>query len=133
MVLEEDGRMASETRTLTVTGTTETVTDTLYRIREAIRNRKALGFPLLKHDEEWMFIGKRDERECTEICRPLEHTMHRGNYIPRRFPYYAVIDSTHIYARAHMPRDDHCRCILELQNPSETMRNRLHNELTEVL
>jgi len=128
VVLGEDGTMATEIRTIIVSGNIQTVYDKLVRLRETIKNRDVLGFTLLQHDEEWMFIGARDERECP-ICRSKEHTIHRGNFIPNRFPFYRFLDSTHIHPQVHI----YCRCILELENPGETMRNRLHEELTKVI
>jgi len=71
-----------------------------------------------------MFIGVRDARECP-ICRHFEHTVHRGDWIPHRFPAYTVVSATRVDANVH----ELCRCFLEWSDSAETIRARIHEEV----
>lgn len=100
----------------------------LQRMREALKNREVSGWRLFRHDEDWLFVGARDVAECP-ICRGFEHTVHRGDWVPRRFPDRTVISSTMVAANLHQ----RCRCILEWSDSAEKIRARLHEELVNVL
>lgn len=102
----------------------------LVRIREIARNRGATGWRALKHDEDWVYLTERDVRVCP-LCRGYEHTVHRGDYIPGRFPNYESIDITHIDPNTHVGTQfkGECRCILEWADFAETISQRLHQEL----
>ena len=120
---------------ITVSGTSQEVNATLKRLSETIKNRKALGFRTLVHEAEWMFITERDDRVCY-FCRKLEHTIHRGDYIPNRFPFYYIIDERHIAPEIHLLYPflkGVCRCVLELENVGELCEGQLHREKLAVL
>ena len=65
-----------------------------------------------KHDL-WRYVEKDDERLCP-ICRELAtKVIWFGDALRYFFPYHQIMDENTIRVRAHMPRDDNCRCILE--------------------
>lgn len=113
-----------------VRGTLDHIRLRLVRIMEIVQNREATGWRALQHDEDWVYLTERDARVCP-LCRGYEHTVHRGDYIPNRFPHYQGIDITHIYPNTHVgtPFRGPCRCTLEWVDSAETIRERLHQEL----
>lgn len=127
--------MAAVSNIITVSGDIRTVQSTLRRLSETIKNREALGFDSLAHEAEWMYITERDDRVCF-FCRKFEHTIHRGDYIPRRFPDYSFIDDRHIAPQIHVTYPflkGVCRCVLEAVNVGEFTEKQLHEEKLTVL
>jgi len=120
---------------IVVSGNLQQVKASLQRLSEVIKNREVSGFNMLTHEAEWMFITERDERVCP-FCRQLEHTVHRGDYIPQRFPFYSFIDATHIAPEVHLSHPflkGVCRCVLEAVNIGELCEGQLHQEKLAVL
>lgn len=109
---------------LVISGNLTYILVKLLRIKLIVEESQQIGWRVLQHDEDWMFITERDLIVCP-VCRKLEHTMHRGDFIPRRFPDYTFEDSTHIKPNIH----DHCRCLLEWLDAPDDIADRLHVEL----
>ena len=65
-----------------------------------------------KHDA-WRYVEKDDDRLCP-ICRKhATKPIWFGDALRYFFPYLEIMDENTIRVRAHMPRDDNCRCILK--------------------
>ena len=111
-----------------IQGSLADIREMLGRVKNIILNRNAVGWRILQHDEDWFFFTQRDKVVCP-ICLKLEGTIHRGDYIPNRFPNYNFIDATHIYPQVHY----RCRCELQWLDSAETIRDRLHEEISMVV
>jgi hypothetical protein len=113
---------------ITIRGTLDEVRTLLSRVQSVVDNRNAVGWRVLQHDEDWFFFSERDAKVCT-ACLAMEGTVHRGDYVPERFPLYQFIDPTHIYPQVHYG----CRCTLEWVDSAEKIRDRLDQEIRMVV
>ena len=113
--------------TIFVRGSLQSIQEQLQSLHDVIEEREASGYRILQHDENWMFSTSRDERVCPE-CRPFEGTMHRGDYIPHRFPDYQVWTHTVLFAKIH----PNGRCVLEWLDVHDVILDRIHEEFMSV-
>jgi len=64
-----------------------------------------------KHDA-WKYVEKPDDRLCDVCRRHATKLVWFGDVLRYFFPYLEIMDENNIRVRAHMPRDDNCRCVL---------------------
>ena len=96
----------------------------LIGISNIMREREQKSWRPMQHDEDWIYLTERDVRVCP-ICKPLESTIFRGDYIAYKFIHYKFIDALHIEPNVHF----NCRCVLEWSNSAEAIKDRLMEEL----
>lgn len=106
----------------------------LTRLINLLEEREARTWRALQHDEVWSFLTERDVK-VDPVCRGLkpapsgimlgEGTLHRGDYIWRRFPNYRFESPTVIAANVH----PNCRCKLVWEDSAEVIEKRLRLEV----
>ena len=79
----------------------------MLRLFEHIGSEKA-------HDPHawWIFDARVTSPVTCSLCIGLDGTHYRGDEIEAAFPYHIHLRVNAIKARAHMPRDPYCRCVL---------------------
>ena len=74
------------------------------------------GMTFFSGTDIWLYDIREDDVTC-EICRNIADQASlmggfNGNSLRALFPHYIISGLNVIEARAHMPRDDNCRCRL---------------------
>ncbi len=112
------------------------VRDSLRRISEVVKNRKALGFQLFQSDEEWSYMAMWDERMCPLCGSYARRGLFSGDELPKEFPDATQVGETSFRANVHVTHPEmkgECRCIFILLHPEDTMEGRLYLEKLEVV
>jgi hypothetical protein len=96
--------------------------------------RAAEGWPVLQHDETWLYHISQDGKACP-TCTPFDSNSYRGDYLLYEFPFLEVLSP--FKALVHNETSFHaalrCQCSVEWVNPSEVLVQRLMAEFEAVL
>ena len=78
-----------------------------------LRLSEHAGF-LDAHDSHhwWIYDARVTSPRTCPFCIALDGTHYRGDELDLAFPFHIHLRVNAIKARAHMPRDPHCRCML---------------------
>lgn len=122
--------------TLVIQGLLETVRQKVQWVLDIITRRSAEGFAVFQSDEEWQYVTHPELGRVCPLCNSYDGTIFSGDQIPIMFQYYTYNNTTPFVARPRTHQPDlsqyfyeECHCDLIWLNPSETLKERLHEEL----
>ena len=129
---------------LIIDGTLDEVTSKLERVRDVIREKTALGYPLWNNAENWRYSSAGDSRVCP-VCNGFDGQTFSGDAVKSTFPSvkylgnYEALPRTHdnpgfpshIQRRIGAPNG--CGCTITLINPAEAFEAQLHIDKAAVI
>jgi len=109
-------------------------------VREIAAKRNVVGWPLFMDDEVWLY--ETTGNNTCDVCYELEYMFNSGEKngprIPELFPQWIRSGTYQIRPRVHMNPDypelyGPCNCVITMQNPMETLKERLRREIGVVV
>lgn len=117
--------------TVTVSGTLQDIRSRLLSMKTVCAQRSTSGYPILQHDETWLYRVTQDPAGACPTCTPFDGSTYRGDYLPAEFPFLEasspVMVSVHNETEFHMAQ--RCKCTAVWVDPHEVLVQRLADEL----
>ena len=107
-------------------------------VRQLVVTRRASGWPLFMDDETWTYYAKSDFHTC-DVCEEFHYIgKFSGPEVLTKFPQwsrtgdqYTIMPNVHDDPRYSFLYEK-CRCIMTMDNPLETLRDRLAKEIEAI-